>query len=205
MDIATIPRDYTKHSRLHYVVEDSDIALIQSLLDEGTDINIKNIYDASPLFWAKRAEVMKYLLDHGADPNIAANEEEECVTPIFIAIQNNNLEAVKLLLSYGASVNVKNLNLETPLHQACTNINSSTNNYPEIVEILFKHGADIEAKTSGDYTPLHCASSHGALDIVKILLQHGANVNALTWKNELPLDLAKCYKYIDVVEFLIVI
>lgn len=84
---------------------------------------------------------VKFLLDKGM-PIYALNEKlESC---LYIAVRNNNMAMVNLLLSYGASgtVNVQNGYGITPLHIACAYGNQS------MVNVLIKAGANMYHKVN---------------------------------------------------------
>lgn len=98
-------------------------------------------YWCTPLHWAiyskksndtKKIEIVKVLLDGGADPNACS---DRCGTPLSEAAKSGNVKVAKLLLEKGASVN-----LGGPTHEAVLN-----NRY-EMVEFLLKNGAEVNAR-----------------------------------------------------------
>lgn len=60
--------------------------------------------------------VARYLLDHHADPN--AQKAHWGTTPLHRAVATFNREAVKLLLDYGAAVDIQDKYGDTPLDLA---------------------------------------------------------------------------------------
>ena len=65
------------------------------------------------------------------------------------ASENNQKEAVELLIKNGASVNEKSCYGFTALHEA------SRHGHTEIAELLIKSGANKDEKTRGGSTPLY--------------------------------------------------
>ncbi|GHT38146.1 hypothetical protein FACS189427_12040 [Planctomycetales bacterium] len=92
----------------------------------------KNDKDLCPLHCAAQSaflEVVKYLVEHGADVNV---KSQYCQTPLHIAAVFGNLKVVKYLIEYGADVNVKDTYWYlTPLHAAVNN------SQLEVVKYLF--------------------------------------------------------------------
>ena len=94
-------------------------------------------------------------------------------------IQNINL--AKLLLKYGANVNLKvyfrlaqeyhDIGEKTPLHHAV-----EKNNY-ELACLLMDHGASSIIGDKRGLTALHYAARHGFKELVKLLLANGADIN----------------------------
>jgi len=78
-------------------------------------------------------EVVKLLLEHGADPNVKNRDGK---TPLHNAASEGHLEVVKLLLERGADPNVKDDDGNTPLH------NAAWRGHLEVVKLLLEHGAD---------------------------------------------------------------
>ena len=86
------------------------------------------------------------------------------------------VEVVKLLLEYGADVNDRGEDGNTPLHRA-TKLHKATKQcYLEIVKLLLEYGADVNARNKDGNTPLRFA--FGEPVMMKLLLAHGADVNA---------------------------
>lgn len=95
------------------------VDVIRVLLNEHADVNAKDIIGNTALHYCmklKRNEntfkIAKILLEENADVN-ALNRFGQ--TPMFDAVLNPDLDRVKLLLSYGADIDIpENENYETP-------------------------------------------------------------------------------------------
>ena len=84
-----------------------------------------------------RLRILKHFLEKGADPNTLCSPDND--PPLFRAIGFKNLEAVDLLLKYGASVNnahPHNTFFQYPLEYAVEK------NAPDIVSFLLANGVD---------------------------------------------------------------
>uniref|UniRef100_A0ACD5XAH1 Uncharacterized protein n=1 Tax=Avena sativa TaxID=4498 RepID=A0ACD5XAH1_AVESA len=145
----------------------------------------------------ERMDVMRYLLDHGADPNKRTNSG---FVPLHCAARKGRDEAAKLLLSSGASVDIA-FSDGTPLHfaAACGTIG--------VMKVLLQHNADPNKLSEIGGTPLSetlCATNKGLpetilLKCVKLLVEAGADVNCTT-QNPLVIatthGLTNCVKYL---------
>ncbi|CAN0440291.1 unnamed protein product, partial [Ectocarpus fasciculatus] len=80
------------------------------------------------------------------------------------------IQAIVSMLRYGARVDAKDDDGDTPLHAAtwCS----------EGIRTLVEYGADVEALTANGRTPLALAATWGCEDGAKLLLEAGADVNA---------------------------
>ena len=117
----------------------------QVLLERNADVNLRNGRDATPLYevlnnfpWGKGGvgvDIVRLLLDHGADPNIRLSDLTTNFTPLHLASFKGLLEAARLLLSYGAKVDEKNEEGKTAFQVA------SESGYDEITKLLLEHGA----------------------------------------------------------------
>ncbi len=97
-------------------------------------MNVRNKSGATPLHTAALggdAEVVKLLLDHGAEIN--ARDQESGATPLSYAASLGRAEVVDLLLTRGADATLKNTRGQTPLDLA------EQNDQKEISELIRRH------------------------------------------------------------------
>lgn len=155
-------------------------------VEVGAKIDPKFLVKAAREGWYYLA---KYCLDNGVDVNFV---DEHGGTVLYRSIQYgkcNDLikyalfddvtqfeksnDIVKLLLARGADVNVKNVDGDTPLHQAAHNGNN------EIVKLLMTMGANAKAKDFYGNGPLWQAGFYyGDAATVQLLIDADADVNA---------------------------
>jgi len=108
-------RDYYRGSRLCVAARKGQKGYVGFLLNMGADVNSVGI-DGSPLYQAKSAEITRILLESGKamDLNYAPVFQGRN-TPLHEAVWRRDLEQVRLLLDYGASVNLTNSFSKTAL------------------------------------------------------------------------------------------
>lgn len=91
--------------------------IVKLLVEHGADVNAKDYENCSPLLFAvdqKNYEIVEYLLSKGVDVNNISKSYYTSPTPIFKAVSNENLKLAGLLIKYGANLNQKNSEGETP-------------------------------------------------------------------------------------------
>jgi ankyrin repeat protein len=177
---------------------------IEALLNAGADPNVAGDEDgeegqtalmciASSFFASNRAEVIRLLVDRGADPD---QQDDQGQTALMIA--GENADSVKALLDAGANPDLRdaegnsammlgNWAIQQLLRQAGASeagLNdvalaeaARDGNLPQ-VEALLSAGASVNY---GDGSALTQAASYGHLAIVDRLIQAEADVN-LGWK-----------------------
>eukprot|EP01124_Arcella_intermedia_P031653 TRINITY_DN7205_c0_g1_i1.p1 TRINITY_DN7205_c0_g1~~TRINITY_DN7205_c0_g1_i1.p1 ORF type:complete len:425 (+),score=96.34 TRINITY_DN7205_c0_g1_i1:65-1339(+) len=158
---------------LHNACEYGDLPIIEFLLKHGGD-KLFTAADArgfTPLTVAayhRRDDVVKYLVQiWKADVNFKAD-----VNPLFMAVQNDAIQTVSLLLSLGADPNVCQEEKQAyPLHLA------ASNNFLDVVELLINAKGEVDCKGHIGYTPLFMAASEGYTECVRKLLQKGADIH----------------------------
>lgn len=97
-------------------VENKNYSCIKMLLSAGANPNIKGdrfLEHDVPIIFNADADGLSYLLAAGAEVNTRVPSKDGC-TFIFFA----NAQQTKLLLEYGATVNLQNKRKMTPLHYA---------------------------------------------------------------------------------------
>lgn len=118
------------------------LEIVKLLLERGCNPNVYISYGSNtPLGSAAEnghLDVMMALLEGGADPSYQG-EGWFSTSPLFTAVVENQLEAVKLLVEAGANINSHNGLLgATPLH-AAQHLQRDIS--PEIRQYLTEHGA----------------------------------------------------------------
>jgi ankyrin repeat protein len=177
-------RDYRAGEWLGLVGLSGDrrLHMMATLLEHGADPNARTtrnvtrfgssawrIYGgaspigATPFFFAASVgdvEVMKFLLDHGANPHLTTQDN---TTPLMAAAglaveesetripEARHLEAVHLLLDLGANVRETNKQGDTALHGA------AFLGYDDIIRLLLENGADLNARNKEKQTPYRIA------------------------------------------------
>jgi ankyrin repeat protein len=142
---------------------EGNVEVVQSLLDEGANVNERNARHETALDVAStegKLEVAKLLIKYGADVNC---RDKQGWTPLLVASQYGHRDIVELLLNHGADVNVQQQDLWAPLHLASWNGHRST------VRLLLERGADIHARDIEGRTPSVLASRCGEQDLVRLL------------------------------------
>lgn len=97
-------------------------------------------------------ELAKLLLQHGANPNSKSGPNGE--TALHAASSCGAINAVKLLLEYGADHDAKSAQKLTPLHAACrTTLMPYSSSKERVVVCLLEHGADPNLLDDSDLQP----------------------------------------------------
>jgi ankyrin repeat protein len=213
-----------------------DVEAAKLLLDAGADPNAKLDADsATPLGMAlsvdhgqteeQAAPLVELLLSRGADPNL--RDERYGFTPIF----GKGEVLGPLLLKYGAKLDVRMKDGDTPLHHAAVlNLDSAVrfllaqkvdvnarndagqtplhvpfklSPTPQVIELLLRGGADVTAKDKQGRTPLHAAAERGPATVAELLIDGKADVNARDDGGATPLHLAAKLKRKELVELLL--
>jgi uncharacterized protein len=108
--------------------------------------------------------------------------EPDGTTPLHIAVLQDNLETVDLLLRAGANAKAATRYGVTPLYLACTNGNAT------IISKLLAAGADVNASLPEGEPAIMTAARNGNVAAVRALLTHGADPNAKDgWKGQTAL------------------
>ena len=105
------------------------------------------------------------------------------MNPLEQAIQNDNLNQLRLLLDLGHDINQIDDQGDTLLHLAVEY------NCKKIVELLIANGADVSANGSWG-TPLHLAAEQNLPEMVMLLIKHGADINIKNDLLDIPLHAA---------------
>lgn len=162
---------------LTYAIRYNQPEIVEYLLGKGVDVNLPDkLY--TPLLFAcveKNKTIVKLLLEHGADPNLASPYQGVPFKPIHLAIGKDQLDIVKLLVQAGLNLNDNEFQL--PLSLAI-----EEKKVP-IFDYLLAAGANVNAKGSSrgpeklQFQPLIAAIHFKDTNSVLKLISAGANVN----------------------------
>lgn len=102
-----------------------------------------------------------------------ARAETESYATIFLAIQNDDIEAVQKFIEESPGlVGEPDKNAMTPLFYA------AYYGKTEIVKLLIAKGSDVNYRRINGETSLHMAANFNHVDIVKLLVENGADIHA---------------------------
>ena len=189
----------------------------------GFDVNTPNTAGYTGLMAAAergRVDIVKLLLDHKADPNVAGRDAG---TALMLAAENNQPEIVKLLLDRGADPNRQDHNGWTALLKAayqgnakCIEILASHTKLEldrallvatlmerkDAVKVLLDNGAEVDFRASDGRTPLILAASKGNKEIVELLLHAGADASLTDQSGQTAQAVAAAKGFNDIAESL---
>ena len=170
----------TVGKKFQYAASKGNFSEVQELLGRGADINNASSRLGTPISaaaMANQTEMVRLLLDKGADPNIHDGRNA-----LQQAAYEGSLEIVLLLLKNGAIIHPdpQHLNYlsQRPHRRSSDALQAaSLGGSEDIVKLLLERGAMIHAKTPENGSALYFAAVEGHKTIVELLIDHGADVN----------------------------
>jgi len=226
-------KDIMGMSPLMVAVEKGSIEIIDILLNNGSDINIKGADGTTPLMIAAengRRDVVEILINKGADINL---RNANGVTSLMAAAKSGDINIVKTIIEKGMDVNIQDkegmtalmnavryghagavqvllaigadLNMKNKDGQsALALIGIVKTNRNIILRALLDPGADVNEKDADNgATALIYASREGQEDVVKALLKKGADATIKDNDDQTALYYAEKEGYSNIVKCLI--
>ena len=195
--------------KLYYAVINNDYNLLYKLIEDyKINVNIKNIYNKTVLYYANDERIVDLLLNNGAivdiylllflyDNNkrniilyILTNEDrvvyEDDLNNFFReCMKREDIQFCEILIDYGVDVNeMYNDICGIPLLIAC-----STKNI-ELVKLLIDHGADVNKKYNYDENVLSYVMSDEYYHVAKFLIENNAEIDITDFNENTPLTTA---------------
>lgn len=150
-------------------------------------------------------QIVKILLDAGADPNAASILWGNSEFPLHAAAKIGNIDILQVLLEHGACINTQAEDGFSAIHFAAysghhdalrflllwnhanpevTQVNgnlalhtAASYGHPQCIEVCLEAGLDVSSQNIQGRTPLHWATQQGHKAAVEKLLTKGVDVN----------------------------
>ncbi len=152
-------------ARLHWAARNGDVALVQSLIAGGCDVDAKDEHGGTPLSTAAafgQMQVVEFLISKDADVNAKMSTGH---TPLDVA---HSVDVAQLLIDAGAEIGRRALYVDAGWRDK------------GVVELLLAKGAQIDPSLTTDNERLLCfAAQYGMRDLAEKLLAAGTNANVM--------------------------
>jgi uncharacterized protein len=163
--------------RFAAAIERGDLAAVKALIEEGNAPDSAIDYGGeptTPLYKAAgegRTEIVKYLIDRGADVNFRGREWGH--TPLHEAASRGFDDVIEVLLKAGADPKVKDRNGYTAFAIA------ALGGQIDAAEALLKH-SDVNAADNYGNTLLMAATTTGQTEAIRWLVGKGAEIDKVS-------------------------
>jgi len=100
--------------RLHTAALDGNLAVVKQLLNQGLNVQGRDIFFSTPLHLAAfngHTDVVAVLIEAGAKID---SESYQNITPLFLAVKNNHFNVISQLMTHGADPNHKMITDSSP-------------------------------------------------------------------------------------------
>jgi len=187
--------------------------LAKRLIEAGANVNQWDIFGQAPLFAAvglytradggrasidppnetKGIEVLRMLLERGADPNmqlffrpanVRGSTNTRGSTPLIRAANNGDLEVVKLLLEHGADPTLYMADRQTPIHAVLAG-RAPERQALELIRVFYEAGTDVNVVALVHHmqevrggSALHYAVRKRYKEVIKQLAAYGIDMDA---------------------------
>lgn len=152
--------------------KENDVLVNNNLPESKTEKSTEPELYSKEMLYQAAEKGMRGLVQKILSPQ--QNYPDKLSTPLGVAMSKacvgGNVDVVKHLLQYGASVNVRTKEELYPLHFACRYGRA------EVVKILIDEGADIDSIDSNGRTPLFHAAEMNHSECVELLLFAGCDI-----------------------------
>jgi ankyrin repeat protein len=178
-------RDDQHNYLLTYAIILNKLDIVKLLIDNGSKIDITDIYNKSlliiPITYSYY-DILELLLNinkNNIGVSIIDIKDKDMKTPLHYAIDIQNIKAISLLLEYGANPNTCDKNGYNSLHLAV-----KSRSY-DICKLILKYIHDINSRYNTGENALHIACNLQLVDITRLLIENKINVNIQDFSHEI--------------------
>lgn len=170
------------------VIFQSNEKILKFLHEKGLELAVVSTDKFSPLTAAitsKKIRLIEYLLKNGSDleqkmsRDVISNDGQRMTliyTPIVFAIEGNDPDVVRILLEYGANVDIK-LDHMSLIHYVLALENVCIEIIKLLIEYFVKQNVSIDFPDANGETALIYAIKKNKPEVVTLLLENNAFVN----------------------------
>lgn len=220
-----------KEVALFKAIEESDIQTVESLLDQGVDLDVNNSDGITPLGTAfvffimgeQSSQITEALINAGADVETRGiNGETLLHTAVALTSaylkdffiqsgneqvlaslqQQNCIKGIEILLNAEADIEARSRDGGMSILQIAIGWDSDT----EVIEMLIENGADVNGvgiSDVGAMPPLLLALINNRLDVMEYLISRGADVHVRSSTEETLLHVAATANLFEAIEMLV--
>jgi uncharacterized protein len=186
--------------------------LAKKLIEAGADVNQWDVYGEAPLFTVvgshtridggrasidplnqtRGTEILRLLLDRGANPNmqlffrpanVRGSTNTRGSTPLIRAATNGDMEVVQLLLEHGADPTIYMADRQTPIHAALAG-RAPEKQVVEMIRLFYEAGTDVNVVALVNHreevrggSALHYAVRKRYKAVIEQLAEYGIDMN----------------------------
>lgn len=180
----------TNGTELFSAIENADIEKINTLIDNGANVNARDENGYTPLMFASKKYMLKTvekLLLAGADVN--ASTADNGFTPLMFAAEKGDANIANLLINNGADVNRADMEngwtaLVYAIRVKCV----------DVVKLLLDKGAEVNKVDLHNWSPIMRAVVINSAPITQMLLDCGADISETLPNGQTLSSLADIYQ-----------
>lgn len=157
------------NKKLHIPASKGDLKAVQKAIEKGMKIDRKDIAGQTALMYASEGghfEVVKYLVEQGADVNAESGNAGRGTALIYAAAANK-YEVAEYLLENGA-----NIDATTPVHNETALVWAVAFGHERMIKMLLEKGADKTIKNKEGKTVEDLAKELGKDLILELLSKY---------------------------------
>ncbi|KAI0878159.1 ankyrin repeat-containing domain protein [Hypoxylon argillaceum] len=155
-----------------------NLRAVQRLVRAGASLTQQDNFGFTALSQAVlegRVEIVSYLLEQGADPNIYGRGLGCAEGPLLRACRHYDYTIAKMLIDYGADINCDSASgYGTPFMAACLPFSDDMKDTDKLINYLLELDINVNARSRYVGSPLAAAALSSRPNIVHILLDRGA-------------------------------
>ncbi|XP_071078636.1 transient receptor potential cation channel subfamily A member 1 homolog [Haliotis cracherodii] len=169
-------------SPLHYAIRYNHLNVVKLLVDAGADPNVKGYEDISPLHTAARYHRAKIKRMETNSPEEEESSKGSAAASGLLSLGTSGEGCISFLIKNGAKVNVVDIYGQTPLHYAAMSGNENAAR-----DLLSLTDIYLDAQDMQGVTALHTAAIHSQEGVATMLIEADANLRCKDFGMATPL------------------